>query len=440
MSRRMRHLATSMAFRPASIKAGPGTGRIYVARRLAGWVLAIAIALIALPAHAATFQAQRGINLDIWVTWPDESRWGEEGVLLPFPEWRRTLDAAGLEKLKADGFDFVRIPIDPRPFLSDRSARFHDRLYGEVLDAVRLVEDAGLKAIVDLHLFPTGSSGSVGMGQVMDDPALFDRYLDVVRRMAGTLKAEDPERIALELMNEPVAECGPQDAAWPERLQRLYAAARASATRLTLVLTGACWGTAEGLAAIDPAQIPDDNVIWSFPTYAPFLLTHQGATWSGDFIRYVTGIPYPPHAVPRAELDAAVEKAREKIRAEAPWLRQSGMLAYLDEQVAAIDTKEELAAAMAEPFDTAAAWAAEHGIDPKNIILGEFGMIRQEWQNDFVMPPQWRAAYYRDMIALAETHGFAWSMWGYGGAFGVAEEFEGRPAEQDVLGVVRGLR
>ncbi len=435
----MRHIATPMAFRPASIKARHGEARIAVAHRLAVLALAITTALVALPAHAAMFQARRGINLDIWVTWPDENRWGEDGVLLPFPEWRRTLDATGLAKLKADGFDFVRIPVDPRPFLSDRSARFHDRLYGEVFEAVRLAKEAGLKAIVDLHLFPTGSGGSVGMGQVMDDPALFERYLDVVRRMAGTLKTEDPAVVALELMNEPVAECGPRDAAWPERMQRLYAAARASATRLTLVLTGACWGTAEGLVAIDPEQIRDDNVLWSFHTYAPFLLTHQGASWSGDFIRYVTGIPYPPYAAPRAELEAAVEKARAKIRADAPWLRQSGMLAYLDEQVAAIDTKEELEAAMAEPFETAAAWAAEHDIAPANVLLGEFGMIRQEWQNGFVMPPQWRAAYYRDMIELAEKHGFSWSIWGYGGAFGVVEEFEGRPAEGDVLGVVKTL-
>jgi hypothetical protein len=45
---------------------------------------------------------------------------------------------------------------------------------------------------------------------------------------------------------------------------------------------------------------------------------------------------------------------------------------------------------------------------------------------------------YRDMIARAEKHGFAWSMWSYGGAFGVVEEFDGRKAEPDVLEMVLG--
>ena len=43
---------------------------------------------------------------------------------------------------------------------------------------------------------------------------------------------------------------------WPDRLQRLYAAARASATRLTLVLTGACYSGAEALASDRPEGHP----------------------------------------------------------------------------------------------------------------------------------------------------------------------------------------
>lgn len=420
---------TSMAFRPASIKAR-------LARVLLLAVMALAAAL---PVHAATFEARRGLNLDIWTTWPDESRWGEEAALLPFPEWRRTLDETGLARLKADGFDFLRMPVDPSPFLSQASARFHDRLYDEVLEAARMVNRAGLKVIVDLHLFPAGSNRSIGMGQVMDDPALFDRYLDVVRRMAATLKREDPAKLALELMNEPVIDCEPGDSLWPERLRRLHAAARAAATRLTLVLTGGCWGSAEGLAKLDPRGVPDDNLLWSFHSYAPFLLTHQGATWAGDFIPHVTGLPFPLHETSPAERDAALEKIRATIRSKAPLLRRAGLLAYLDEQVATVDTAQKLDAVMGEPFRIAAEWAERHGIDPKDVILGEFGMIRQEWNSDHVMPAESRAAYYRAMIQLAETHGFSWSMWGYGGAFGVVEEFEGRKAEVDVLEMVRAL-
>jgi hypothetical protein len=304
---------------------------------------------------------------------------------------------------------------------------------------VRLANSAGLKVLVDLHTIPWGDDRSVSTGALMEDEALFERYLKMLRTMAATLAAEDPAQVALELMNEPIMTCEAGDSGWSEKLKRLFAAARASATRTTLVLTGACWSSAEGLNQVDPSAFPDDNLIWTFHSYEPFLLTHQGATWAGDFIPYVTGIPYPPDSASSAEMNAILEIIRAKIRNEAPVLRRDGLLAYLDEQFAEIDTAEKLRSIMAKPFETVDAWRKQHDIAPENILLGEFGMIRQEYGNPFVMNPEWRAAYVKDTVALAEKHGFAWSVWSYGGAFGVVEEFEDKPAEPAVLDAIRAL-
>ncbi|MBX3566644.1 MAG: cellulase family glycosylhydrolase [Rhizobiaceae bacterium] len=400
----------------------------------------IVLALSALPAQTASLSVKRGVNLDIWTTWPQEASWGEPGVLSPYPEWRKFLKASDLEALKADGFDFLRMPVDPAPWLVDSAAGQADDLYAAVRDSARMVNAAGLKVIVDLHSIPAGPGRSIGTRELMDDTGAFDRYVDVLRGLARALSQEDPSKVALEVMNEPTMGCEGADAnIWSGRLKQLFAAARASATRLTLVLSGSCWSSAEGLSAIDPADFPDDNLIWTFHSYDPFLLTHQGATWAGDFIQYVTGIPYPPYAVPRAELDAAIDRIKAVIDENAPWTRRSGMKAYLDELLAGIDTKEKLDAAMEKPFATVDAWARRHGISPNDILLGEFGMIRQEYQNPHVVPAAQRAAYFGDMIGHAERHGYAWSAWGFGGAFGVVQEFEGRPAEPDVLDIVRGL-
>lgn len=397
--------------------------------------------LIGQSATAASFSVKRGINLDIWTTWPDESRWDDPTVILPFPEWRRNLDEAGLSRLKAIGFDFVRMPVDPAPFLSEKTISLREKLIDSVRDSARLINAAGLKVIVDLHLIPAGGNRSIGMAEVMQKPELFDAYVELMRTMARTLAGEDPAMIALELMNEPLLDCEADGTnLWPARLSRLFAAARASATRLTLVLSGACGGSAEALARVDPRTLPDDNIFWSFHSYQPFLLTHQGATWAGDFIPYVTGLPFPPHAMPRQEFEAAVEKIRERIRREAPRLRQAGLLSYLDEQIAMVDTGEELQANMDEPFAIVSDWAKRNGIAPSDILLGEFGMIRQEYGSDFIMPAASRAAYVRSMIEEAESHGFAWAIWGYGGAFGIVEEFDGRPAEPDVVEMIRDLR
>jgi len=403
-------------------------------------VAALLLLALGSQAHAATFQPGRGLNLDQWMTWPDESRWDEREVMLPFPEWRKFVDAEKLASLKSAGFDFLRVPVDPSPFLSEKAVGLRDELLASVAESVKLINRAGLKAIVDLHLIPAGSNRSIGMSQVMEDAALFERYLSVVRDIGRALSGFDPAMVALEPMNEPVTGCeGVEQKAWEDRLTRLFAAGRSSATRLTLILSGSCWGSAEGLAAIDPGTIPDKNIIWSFHSYAPFLLTTQGATWAGDFIQYVTGLPYPLDAIPRAELDTAIERIRERIRAEAPILRRNAHLAYLDTLLGEIGTPEKLKAAIASPFDAVAAWATRYAVPKADILLGEFGMIRQEYGERFVMPPAWRAAYYRDVIGLAEAHGFSWSMWSYGGAFGVVESFESKPAEPDVLDVVRAL-
>jgi endoglucanase len=388
-------------------------------------------------AQAATFTARRGINLDIWTTWPGRDKWGDAATLLPFPEWRKHVTADDLAKLKADGFDFVRMPVDPAPLLAPESEGLREQLVESVLESAHAINAAGLKVIVDLHLIGADDIGT--MGSIMVDTDQFERYLGLVRAMGSALSREDPEKLALELMNEPVIDCDDGQNAWPERLRKLFAAARSSATKLTLVLSGGCYSSADQLAALDPHQIVDDNIIWTFHSYEPFLLTHQGASWAGDFIPYVTGIPYPPSLVPRAELDGALEAIRERMRKEAPLTRRAGLLSYLDEQIAEIDTDEKLKAAMDAPFDKVAAWAGKNGIKPENILLGEFGMITQDYGKPFVMPATWRAAYAKDVIARAEAKGFAWSIWGYGGSFGIVDAFDGKKAEPGVIDVVRGL-
>lgn len=405
------------------------------------FVLLMSVALLfAAPAVAASFKPGRGVSLDIWVTWPGENEWSSRETLLPFPEWRKTVGAAQIAELKAAGFTMVRIPVDPAPFLSPKTEAFRDDLFASVLDSVRLVTGAGLNVIVDIHAIPSGPGRNVGTGEILDDTRTFEAYVGLVRRMARTVAKEDPAMVALELMNEPIAECGRKDARrWTGKLRQLWAAARASALETTLVLSGACWGSADGLEVMDPADFPDPNLLWSFHSYAPFILTHQGAGWTGDISPFATGLPYPPHGENEAETRKAMDEIKARVQSQAPFLRRAGIMSFVNKEMASIDTPRKLAAVMARPFSIAARWADRHGIARSDVVLGEFGMIRQEYDNDFVMKPEWRAAYYRDMVALAERHGFAWSMWGYGGAFGIVESFSGARAEPDVLDLVRGL-
>ena len=403
-------------------------------------LLALALMFAIDPAAVATFQVKRGISLDIWTTWPAEEKWDDPNVIFPFPEWRKSVGEKELNDLKAAGFDFVRMPVDPSLFLSSKTGALNDSLFKEVRASVDLIASTGLKVIVDLHAIPAGSEREIGTKQILTEPGMFDAYLGFARRMAETLKDQDRENVALEIFNEPVIDCdedGTND--WPVKLKQLFAATRASATKLTLILSGACWGSAEGLAKLDPKDFPDENLIWSFHSYDPFILTHQGATWTGDFMPHVYGLPFPLHETPGAELDKILDDIRARIKRNAPADRVSGHLAYLDEQIALIDTEEGLNHEMDLPFTRVTDWAKANNIDPSNIILGEFGMIRQEYGNPVTIPGKTRAAYVKAMAERAEQAGFAWSVWSYGGAFGLVDGFDGDKAERDVLEMVKSL-
>ncbi len=383
----------------------------------------------AIAANAATFEGRRGISLDIWDTWPQESTWSDEKVLLPFPEWKRYIGSDELRALKDSGLDFVRIPIDPAPFLSGASVALQDQLYEQAASAVDLALDADLGVLVDIHAIPAGER-SIGTGEILSDPAKFDAYLKFLRRIATSIKDNDPKRVALELFNEPTIDCDTDGTNnWPEMMKQAFAAARSSATKLTLVLSGACWGGAEGLAKINAGDFPDDNLIWSFHTYDPFILTHQGATWAGDFMPQVYGLPFPLHEASKQQLEEALDTIRERIRKDAPKDRRDGHLAYFDEEIAKIATKDGLDSEMDRAFQIASDWAKKNSVNPADIILGEFGMIRQEYDNPYEMPQKDRLAYYKAQVDRAEKHGFRWAAFSYSGAFGLLRGWNGDAVE-----------
>lgn len=103
--------------------------------------LLVLMALV-LPGQAATFTMKRGLNLDQWVTWPGEDQWGDARTILPYPEWRKFLGDDDLRALKEAGFDFLRMPVDPSPFLSDQTTALRHDLYASVLDSVRMINRA----------------------------------------------------------------------------------------------------------------------------------------------------------------------------------------------------------------------------------------------------------------------------------------------------------
>lgn len=389
--------------------------------------LIVVLALAAAPAAAAIFEARRSISMDLWVAWPDIGRWTDAEVVGAFPEWRRHVAAGDFVRLKAAGFDTIRLPVEPAFLLHDDDPARRATILAGIDAAIAMIVENGLKAIVDLHAIPRGE-GYAGIGQLMDDEALFDRYVRLVADVAEHLAPWPATQVALEVINEPTLDCRDRDdqARWADRLAQLHRAARAANEDIALVLTGACWGSADGLAALDPAVIGDDNVIWTFHSYEPFIATHQGAGWVDHRVRHLRDIPWPPGAVSEARWAAMIAGNDARIRAALDGGDEREALAFLYDHAGRL-RRRPADALLAPPFDTVAAWADAHGIARARILLGEFGMIGREWGTDLDVPARYRLAYMRAMIAQAEARGFAWSVWSFGGAFGLVQGYGGEP-------------
>jgi endoglucanase len=396
-------------------------------------ILVAAFAMASTTAFAAPPVFKRGVSMELWTAWPAETEWSKPEVLFPFPEWRRNVTPDGLKALKTAGLDFVRLPIDPGVFLSPQTKDLRERLFTEIETTVADLKSAGLNVIIDLHTIPGGGGTRPGaIEAVLANNESFTAYTAIAESFAK--RFANTTNIALELINEPVIDCeGVTPKRWPAMIGRLHKAAREAAPNLTLVVTGGCWGDAEMLKDLPKSVTKDPNAIFSFHSYAPFLLTHQGATWAGDFIPLVTGLPFPPDRYSEADLKTALGAVEANIRAKAPAHRVEGMIAYLGEQMAEIDNAKKLKAEIEKPFAAAARFAKSRKIPPERMILGEFGMINQEWGNPSKMPVDWRVDYMRQIRQLAEAKNYGWSIWSYSGAFGIAQGFGGEVITDSII-------
>jgi len=358
-------------------------------------------------------QLKRGINFEVWQTWT-----GRDAFLAPgfdrdnFPDWMGRVDDRQLARLKAEGFDFVRLDIDSAALLwagDDGAGPLIDR----VIAATQRLQALGFVVIVDLHLLPVDEERPEGLEDVLGtndhEPILWDRYLGLVTRIAARLAALPPDQTLLEPINEPNQDWSSHLSLtdrWPDQLAALRTAARASAPTLTLVLTGGRSGGIDGLERLDPKPFSaDPNIVWTFHYYEPMAVSHAGRPWVDDVGRYLTHLPYPA-----ALLDDA---ASERLARDAHRLIANGGLAPKSRKKLDAAVGEALAdyrasdagpATIGADFQRVSDWAAQNSVPSSRILLGEFGIFQEG------ADPAARIALVDATRAAAERQGFAWAI------------------------------
>ncbi len=386
-----------------------------------------------IPAFAQTaFETHRAINIARWFTWPRYEKAPATGIMWPpYANVPAPPGEADLKKLHEAGFDTVRLPVDPAPFMVFDGER-REAVYRILFDAIRRIQGAGLKVIVDLHpnsRHPVWGQHAVIAG--LDAPA-FVAYSNMIEEMARRLAPFGTQNVALELMNEPRLKCkGSDQSLWEQMLARMVQRARAGNPKVTLVATGACVSSADGLIALNPAALGDKNIIYTFHFYDPFSFTHQGAQFIPWPDKYLDEVPWPANARPietpmgRIAQNVAADPKLDFAGREKAKLGAENNLRKFYASHAGLETIEK-------KFAEIAHWADEHGISHRQIFIGEFGVLRKEGNKPGALCAD-RMRWLADIRKAADHPGFAWSYFSYDGPFALILSDNDRRLDQPVL-------
>jgi endoglucanase len=282
--------------------------------------------------------------------------------------------------IKSLGCDVIRLPINLH-FMTNGSPDYVlDPIFLNFLDsAVTWAENLQIYLILDNHTFDPS---------VDTDPSVEGTLIKVWQQMAGHYK-DRSGYILYEILNEPH---GISDASWGLIQQHVIDAIREIDTDHTIVVGGAGWNSYNNLHYLP--VYADNNLIYTFHFYDPFLFTHQGTSWTDPSMEPLSGIPFPYDADSMPELPSELTGT---------WIETS--YNNYNEEGTVSKVKELL----------------DIAIDFKNtrnvpVFCGEFGVyIPNSPHND-------RVIWYDSVRTYLETNNIPWTIWDYVGSFGIFEQ------------------
>lgn len=379
--------------------------------RIVGIILSLAAAFVsgksalAVPRAAASdagiaqqraAHLRRGINLSKWFAdGSDPSAYTRE-------HFETAITPQDVALIRAMGFDYVRLSVDPRPMFQEKQSDQIASDYLTQLDAaLKMLLDQGLAVDIDIYADDDFKE------RLATHDEFVEEYADFWRALARHWAALDPDRVFFEILNEPG---GNDRYRWYGVEAKLATAIREGAPHHTIIATGAHWSDDDDLVFLEPLR--DPNVIYAFHFHEPHVFTHQGATWSTNYWHWLKGVPYP--STPD-NVQAVMDQVTDPVHRLA--LERYGMdrwnPARIDGEIAQV-----------------AAWASQWNVP---VICNEFGVYRKN------ADPGARAAWISDVRTSLEKHSIGWAMWDYDGGFDVVNRQDGKavpdPATVRALGL-----
>ena len=321
------------------------------------------------PAHLAARNLMRGVNLGNYLEAPPGQNWGA------------TYSTNDFRWIRDEGFDHVRLPIGwhhhtgPAPdyALSNSIFAAADFLVTNALQR-------GLGVIVNLHHFDDFTS----------DPVAWTNKFYSIWRQLALHYANTPPTVVYELINEP------KDAATTSTLNPLYAEVIRQIRELdeqrTILVGPGSFNSIDELGAL---RLPDNdpNLIVTVHSYAPFLFTHQGASWTGNDTATI-GIRFPgPPAAPLAAAPGVASWVTN-------WINDYNTFPPAQ--------NPSSAKAFQGKLHLAKQWSDYYG---RPVHIGEFGCY------DPCADSESRVNFHQGFREAADALGLGWAMWDWKAGF-----------------------
>jgi endoglucanase len=321
------------------------------------------------------FVIRTGVNVSHWLS-QSEKR-GEDR--------RRYITEADFDTIASMGFDHVRIPVDEVQLwdsLGNREADGFELLHG----AIHWAFAANLHVIVDLHIIRAHYFGS-GENRLWTNSSEQEKFVDMWRQLSDELHQYPIQKLAYEILNEPVAK-NPED--WNIVLNKAIAAIRAKEPQRKIVIGSNRWQIPETFPQLRFPE-KDTNLILSFHFYTPMALTHHTASWT-PIAEYKGPVNYPGQIV--------------------------DTLCYKDLSPSAVSAMREFAngyftkGVLEKMMMPAIQVAKEHHLQ---LQCGEFGVYP-------TIPEDIMLRYYKDLCDLFNENDIAYCHWNYKADFPVVDK------------------
>lgn len=386
---------------------------------------ALALAASSRESFAATpistqLQLHRGVNLFPWFSLTQEYPAPRTDYAWPpFQPDRAIPRMEDLIRLRKIGLDFVRLPVDPGPFLAATKEQ-RAPLIDDLFAAIELGLKAGLSVILNIQV-NTATHYWTEARLLSDTTAPgFPAYRALVGEFASRLGRLDPARVALEPVNEPSQQC--TSPVWTRVQRELLKTARKAAPRLTLVATGSCGSMTTGLVALDPKPLAAlQPLLFTFHFYEPYVFSHQGAPWMSEVIyRWLNSVPWPASAG-TFEATLAAVKARMDADTETPEGEKPAILKETEKALRDYFDGQPDRSYLDNFLVTVSTWRDQHSLGPHSVYLGEFGALRSDSRYVAAHAAD-RKRYLRDVRESAESFGFAWAMWDLFDGMGIMDD------------------